>query len=158
MVSYRINEAEFNVPADWQDQSLIAFKIPATNGTKDASFVITRDFTRKQSRFAEHIDTQLKMFDKQLPEFRLKKNESFQFQDHAGVWLEYEWTQGAARLAIRQVFYDRQDYALICTLTTLPEDVSAIDPIWRTVMSRMKLLPLADASESAPSFPPRTMP
>lgn len=158
MVSYRINEADISIPNEWQDQSLIAFKIPANNGTKDASFVITRDITRKKVDFSEYISKQLQMCEKQLPEFRLKKKESFQFQDHPGAWLEYEWANGVARLAIRQIFYDRLDYALICTLTTLPEDVNAYDPTWRTVMSSMKLIPLATASENVPSFPPKTIP
>jgi hypothetical protein len=151
---YRIHEADLNIPEGWEDRSLTIFRLPGTDGAKDASLVITRDPARGKLDFSAYIVSQVDECKEKLPGFVLYKNESFKFQDHVGAWLEYSWKNGNASTLIRQVFYDRGLGALIFTLTLAPGDVAHFDPIWRGFMSSMTLQPLPRSIDDAPPFPP----
>ncbi len=151
MTPYRIQEASFLTPSEWQDQSLTMFKIPKTHEVGEASFVITRDKRGNNQLFKDYLRIQLQQSQDQLPDFQLKKDESFNFQETQGGWFEYTWHDGAAALYVRQIFYDLGAKVLICTLTCGPADINQHDVNWRRVMSSLKLVPVAQ--ESAPDFP-----
>lgn len=71
MTSYRIQEADLEIPDTWQDQSINIFKLPAVGPAKEASFVISRDTTQGDAPFAEYVDRQLKSAEQQLPGFKI---------------------------------------------------------------------------------------
>lgn len=155
MIPYRIQDADLLIPPEWQDQSMTIFRLPGGNGVKDASFVITRDHSKGKLDLAAYIAKQIEECKTKLPGFRIQKNETFAFQEHAGAWLEYFWKNGNTPMLLRQVFYERGESVLICTLTLAPSDLDHFDPVWRTVMSGMKLLPLPQpVADNAPVFPP----
>lgn len=64
---YRIQEADFSVPAAWGDQSLALFKIPASASADKTSFVITRDPNQQDSEFSAYLTSQIAVCRKQRP-------------------------------------------------------------------------------------------
>ena len=70
MVNYLINEAEFEVPDDWDDRSANIFAI----GNKlplPLSFVITRDSLSKEVELATYADEKLGELESQLNQFKI---------------------------------------------------------------------------------------
>jgi hypothetical protein len=158
MTPYRINEADLQIGPDWQDQSLQVFKLPSAPAGKEASFVVSRDLSRKNyADFAAYVAKQREQLTEKLPGFKLNKDESIQYQDHDGAWLEYTWRSGENELLIRQVFYDRQNLTLIFTLTAAPSDSAHFDETWRRTMSATVLQPKPLAPVSAPFPPPEAI-
>jgi hypothetical protein len=137
--SYCIQEADLLIPAHWTDHSLNVFKIPPDDEHQGASLVITRDSQKGSQSLDDYIDTQVKQCEAQLARFALRKRERFTHQSRAAGWLEYTWMMDRRELLLRQVYYDIGTQALICTLTTTPQDVAHHDAIWRQVMSSVVL-------------------
>ena len=44
MPDFRINEARFDVPDSWIDQSIVAFRLPPPPGGAEASFVVRAEY------------------------------------------------------------------------------------------------------------------
>lgn len=144
LLAYCIQEADMMIPAHWLDQSLNVFKIPATDETQAASFVVSRDANKGERSLQSYVDAQLEQCQEQLTDFVLKKHEYFRYQERDAAWLEYIWKMDKRELYLRQVFYDRGSQVLICTLTTTERDLPYHDVTWRQVMSGMVLVPLDD--------------
>jgi hypothetical protein len=67
----RFQDADFEIPDTWQDQSINIFKLPAVGGVKEASFVISRDPSQGDAVFADYVARQLENAEGQLPGFKL---------------------------------------------------------------------------------------
>ena len=158
MTPYRINEADLLTGPDWEDQSLQVFKLPAAPGGKEASFVVSRDLSRKNyDNFLAYIDKQKGQLKEKLPSFKQVKDEKIQYQDHEGAWFEYTWKSGENDLYIRQVFYDRNPHVLIFTLTCSPNDNVHFNETWRSTMSKTVLQPKVQQAASTPFPPPESI-
>jgi hypothetical protein len=135
MNKYRIQEAEFSIPATWVDQSLNIFKIPGANGHSEASLVISRDKRGKGQSFFDYLQAQGKQAQEQLPEFVLVASNRFPLGDVECGWFEYTWKSAPGTLHVRQIFYPLLEAkVLISTLTTAPKDISHHDGAWRQAM------------------------
>lgn len=158
MIPYRINEAQLTIGPDWEDQSLQVFKLPSAPGGKEASFVVSRDLSRKNySDFDAYVFKQRAQLKEKLPDFKLLKDEKIQYQEHEGAWFEYTWRSGENQLYIRQVFYDRVPMTLIFTLTCAPSDNAHFDETWRSTMSATVLEPKLQVTKSEPFPPPEAI-
>ncbi|TBU92770.1 DcrB-related protein [Phytopseudomonas dryadis] len=141
MTQYRLQEADLDIPDSWHDQSINIFKLPATNGAREASFVISRDPSQGDVPFADYVTRQLESAEKQLPGFRLVKRWDIVLHGHAATLLDYTWRREGQDLMLRQVFVERKPAVLITTLTTTPEDLVHHEPAWKMVMQTLKPLP-----------------
>ncbi|QJI31815.1 DcrB-related protein [Pseudomonas sp. ADAK18] len=140
MALYRIQEADFDIPDAWQDQSINIFKLPAVGGAKEASFVISRDATQGEATFVEYVDRQVKSAEQQLPDFKLIQRWDMVLHDHAATLLDYTWQREGRELMLRQVFIERKPAVLITTLTTTPNDLVHHETAWKMVMGTLKPL------------------
>ncbi|UVM50332.1 DcrB-related protein [Pseudomonas sp. B21-015] len=138
MTSYRIQEADLDIPDTWQDQSINIFKLPAVGKAKEASFVISRDATQGDSTFAEYVDRQLKSAEQQLPSFKLVQRWDMVLHGHTATLLDYTWQREGRELMLRQVFIERKPSVLITTLTTTPSDLAHHEQAWKRVMHSLK--------------------
>jgi len=155
MKTYEIDEAQLLISPEWHDQSLNVFKLPAAPNGKEASFVVSRDITRKTNEsFADYVAQQRKQLSSKLPGFKSLKDELICYQDHDGLWLEYTWSNNGNQMHIWQVFYDRQQLVLICTMTSAQSDKDHFETVWRKTMGAMKLHAVK-AEEMPEPFPPR---
>ena len=141
MSSYRIQEADFDLPDAWQDQSINIFKLPAVGGAQEASFVISRDASQGDALFADYVAAQLNSAEQQLPGFTLIKRWDFDMHGHAAVLLDYSWKRENRELMLRQVFIERKPAVLITTLTTTVHDLAHHEPAWKQVMQSLKPQP-----------------
>jgi hypothetical protein len=158
MIPYRIDEAELTINPEWHDQSLNVFKLPAAPNGKEASFVISRDIQRKAfSSFSAYGDKQRSQLEEKLPGFKSVRDENIRYQDHDGLWLEYIWSNNGNTVHIWQVFYDRRQTALICTMTSSERDKDHFEMTWRKAMSSMKLEPIKPDPSIQPFPPPDTV-
>lgn len=144
MIPYRLNEADIDIPAGWQDQSINIFKLPGAAGAGDASFVVSRDPSQDDLPFADYIERQLKQAEQQLPGFKLLLRGDFVLHGHAASRLDYSWQREGRDLLLRQVFVERKPAVLITTLTTTPNDIKHHEKAWKEVMQT--LIPVAPAA------------
>ncbi|MEL6530244.1 MAG: DcrB-related protein [Pseudomonadota bacterium] len=75
MPAYRTNEALFEVPDSWTDQTIVAFRIPAPPGGQEASFVVTRDPGLGAKKFERYVSDQEAQCRKSLPKFEFRKSD-----------------------------------------------------------------------------------
>lgn len=141
MSSYRIQEADLDIPDAWQDQSINIFKLPAVGGAQEASFVISRDPSQGDASFADYVARQLSGAEQQLPGFTLIKRWEFDMHGHASVLLDYSWKREGRELMLRQVFIERKPAVLITTPTTTPQDLVHHEPAWKQAMQSLKPQP-----------------
>jgi hypothetical protein len=133
----------------WVDQSITAFRIPALSGQSDASFVITHDASRGSQPFEKYAAAQQAQCKKSLPGFRLVRSEIMQAHDRTMCWLEFTWENNGKSVQIRQIQFDMEPMALICTLTAAPVDIPKLDLRWQAVMGTLR-----SKTDTAPKFVP----
>jgi hypothetical protein len=138
---YRLQEADFEIPDTWQDQSINIFKLPAVGGAKEASFVISRDPSQGDTAFADYVARQLENAERQLPGFKLINRWDIVLHGHATALLDYTWQREGRELMLRQVFIERKPAVLITTLTTTPDDFVHHEPAWKLAMQTLKPQP-----------------
>lgn len=143
MIPYRVNEADLQLPASWQDQSINIFKLPASGPAQEASFVISRDPSQGETPFADYITAQIDGAQKQLPGFKLILRGDFLLHGHAASRLDYSWQREGRELMLRQVFIERKPAVLITTLTTTPNDIKYHEKAWKEVMQSLIPVPPA---------------
>lgn len=137
MTLYRMQEAELEIPEAWQDQSINVFKLPAMNGGREASFVISRDAGQGDSSFPDYIAEQLKSAEQQLPRFKLHQSWDFVLHGHTATLLDYSWEREGRELMLRQVFVEHKPAILIATLTTTPDDLVRHERAWKQAIATL---------------------
>lgn len=137
MPNYRTNDARFDVPDTWLDQTIVAFRLPPAPGGTDASFVVTRDPSKGDKPFGSYAEEQAAACRKALPGFQLIRSDALAVNDRAAWWLEFSWKKDAQPLQLRQIMFDCGYHAMICTLTCSPRDIGFHDGPWQGVMASM---------------------
>lgn len=138
MNTYRLQEADVEIPDTWQDQSVNIFKLPAVGQAREASFVISRDPGQGDMPFLDYVAAQLQSAERQLPNFKLIKHWDFTLHGHAASLLDYTWEREGRDLMLRQMFIEHKPTVLIATLTTTPDDLVHHEAIWKQVMQSFK--------------------
>jgi hypothetical protein len=149
MPAYRTSIATLDVPSDWRDQSIVAFRLPPAPGGSDASFVMTRDMDKGATPFDDYVEKQVATVARSLPDYVELKRDRFTVHDREAAWLEFRWTNERTTMQLRQVYFDCGPFATIFTLTATPGDIDHHDVEWRRVMSSVAF----DPPPSAPAFP-----
>ncbi len=149
MPAYRTDVATLDIPASWQDQSIIAFRLPAASGGVDASFVITKDASKGVTPFEAYLDKQIDNCRRSLPGYTEVKRERFEANDRDCAWLEFDWNNDSTPIRIRQIYFDCGFFVTICTLTAAPGEIAYHEAEWRRAMASLTF----DAPAPAPAFP-----
>ncbi len=149
MGRYTNNFVSFEVSDSWADQSITAFRIPALSGQSDASFVITQDASRGSKPFGKYFAAQQAQCEKSLPKYKLVRAEMLEAHDRVMGWLEFTWENNGKAVQIRQIQFDMEPIALICTLTAAPGDIPKLDARWQALMGTLTF-----NKDSAPKFAP----
>lgn len=151
MALYRIDVAAFDVPADWRDQSITAFRLPAGPEGGDASFVVTRDDGKGVDPFVAYYDKQRKICAESLPDFVELKSEMINVQERDAAWFEFTWSKDTMTLQLRQIYVDCGLFVLIFTLTSTPRDQPLFERPWHALMSSI----VFDRLDTTTKFPAR---
>lgn len=149
MALYRTSVAVLDVPQTWQDQSIVAFRLPPAPGGGDASFVLTKDAAKGGRPFAGYFDQQAEECRRSLPDYVEIKRELLHANARDAAWLEFQWTNDRTTMQLRQIYFDCDRLAVICTLTCMPGDIAYHDAEWRRVMASL----VFDPPAAAPVYP-----
>jgi hypothetical protein len=141
MTPYRIQEADFEIPEDWHDQTLNLFKLPATNAAKEASFVISRDVLGAHGSLPDYVASQLKSAEQQLPQYKLLQTWDFELNGYPAALADCVWDREGVELMLRQVFVQNSSAILITSLTTTREDLPHHESAWKKAMHSLALRP-----------------
>lgn len=153
MAWYTSQHLAFDVSDDWVDQSITAFRIPARPGRGDASFVVTSDPTRSGKDFEKYLSEQRSKCESSLPELEMVRSDLLEAHGRAMGWLEFTWKNDGKVIQIRQVFFDCDPLAVICTLTAAPHDVPLLNDSWRDLMGSVQF----PAAKESQSFQPKPL-
>lgn len=137
MPNFRTNEAVFDVPDDWSDQTIVAFRIPAAPGGREASFVVTRDPGLGSRQFGLYVSDQEAQCRKSLPGFTFIKSDRLEVGAREAAWVEFTWRNEGQTMLLRQIYFNCAPLAILCTLTVRPEDLFHIEPAWSDVMGSL---------------------
>lgn len=146
MPSYRTNVGIFDVPDTWEDQSIVAFRLPRAPGGGDASFVMTKDAGKGVTPFDRYVETQAGNCSRSLPDYRELRRELMQANERNAAWLEFQWTKDQTVMQLRQIYFDCGFFSVICTLTSAPQDIAFHEAEWRRLMGSLVFDPPAIAT------------
>lgn len=150
MSIYRTSVATFDVPDHWHDQSIVAFRLPPVpGGGGEASFVMTKDPGKGVIPFAVYFEKQANTVSRSLPGYLELKRELFHANERDAAWLEFQFEKDGRTVHFRQVFFDADFMAIICTLTATPAEIGYHENDWRRVMASLNF----DASAAAAHYP-----
>jgi len=150
MSVYRTSVAVFDVPEHWHDQSIVAFRLPpAPSGGGEASFVLTKDPGKGVMPFPAYFEKQADAVSRSLPGYHEVKRALFHANERDAGWLEFQFEKDGRTAHLRQIFFDGDFTAVICTLTATPADIAYHEDDWRRVMASLRFDPPA----ATPHYP-----
>ncbi len=116
MSTYVMNEAQFEIPDEWRDQSINIFSV----GTKlplPLSVVVTRDLWPTDKDFATNADVKLSELQHQLKQFRLIEKKQVMIGEVGALEAEYTWKSDNGPMHQRQFYIPAERYVLVITAT-----------------------------------------
>ncbi len=116
MSRYYINEASFDVPDEWPDQSINVFP-SSRESSSEFSFVVSRDETKPGEDLYSYVDRQQEELLAQLPGFNLIHCVKTKLSGIDGVDTEFSWVSGGKQMHQRQICVVFGGRALVLTAT-----------------------------------------
>ena len=145
--TYFLNEGQCQIPADWRDESLNIFRIPASAAAGEASLVISRDYGQGTGRFDDFIQQQLHQCQHTLPEFKLLQKQICS-EPFSYAWVDYTWQARERCIMLRQLFFESRPANIIVSLTTTPEDAAAHEAAFRAMVRSVQLKHVVNAPQA----------
>jgi len=141
MRSYRLNEADVQVPGDWKDNTINAFVLPGEEGGGAASFVITRDAEAGGVELQVYADQQLVKAAQQLPSYALLTRDTTRIiAGQPAIQSDFTWlTPEGVSVRQRQACLRNGDLILVLTLTARDATFSNYEPVWGQVVDTLRL-------------------
>jgi hypothetical protein len=140
MPRYQNADLNFEVPADWQDRTIVAFAAPAKPGRALApNLVLTRDPAGDKESVASYADRQLVEFAKRLEDFDLRDRRERTLGGLPAVEFEFTWHNTLGVLQQRQVcVLLGKRTVLNFTLSALQEDFPGLEPAFNTILAGVR--------------------
>ncbi len=144
MPKYIFHEGEIELSVQWNDHSISAFTLPASDGTNDVSLVISRDRGASMTDLARYADQQIVESAKSLNEYQLlqRTQEQLSINGHAhsaitmdSSWLGPELTHVQQRQSILRIL----DYFLLITMTTTKSSFPQHAALWPQILGTLQL-------------------
>jgi hypothetical protein len=116
MATYHIDEAEFEIPEGWIDQSINIFAA-GTTPPLPLSLVISRDRWPPEQDFATTADAKLAELKSRLKQFRLLEKRQLTVAGVLALETEFTWRADQGPMHQRQIFVPAQGVVLVITAT-----------------------------------------
>jgi hypothetical protein len=123
MSTYRINEATFELPDGWPDQTINIFP-NSREDTAQCSLVMSRDQTQAGETLVDYVARQHKLLYEQLPQLHMLRRDDSTVDGLAAMEAEFTWQSETGLMRQRQVYLVRDGKALTLTATSLDRDFS----------------------------------
>src|SRR5262249_29401471 len=139
-------DLNFDVPADWQDRTIVAFAGPAKPGRALApNLVLTRDPAGDKESVASYADRQLVEFAKRLEDFDLQDRRERTLGGLPAVEFEFTWYNPLGVLRQRQVCVLLGKRTVFnFTLSALEEDFPGLEPAFNTILTSVRFPEVPD--------------
>lgn len=111
-----MNEAEFEIPADWADRSVNIFAVGNTPPLP-LSFVISRDELKKGQELADFADEKLDELGPQLQQFNLLEKRQVEVAGELALDAEFTWRSDKGPMHQRQTYVRCGQRVLVFTVT-----------------------------------------
>lgn len=124
MTTYQTNEALFEIPEEWKDQTVNIFSV-GSQPPLALSVVISRDILKDGQAFSDYADTQIGQYEEKLKDFRLISKRQVAIGDILALEAEFTWNSGKGPMHQRQTFIPHDKRSLTVTVTA-PVKISDI--------------------------------
>ncbi|HKX29238.1 MAG TPA: DUF1795 domain-containing protein [Blastocatellia bacterium] len=118
MRTYQIDEASFQLPEGWNDQSVNVFSPPG-DLPGDFSLVISRDRLADGQEFGSYVESQLGELSNILARYRLIRRSDGTVGGLRAINAEFTWHSEEQTLAQRQTYVAAGPQVLIMTATAV---------------------------------------
>jgi hypothetical protein len=116
MNTFLMNEASFEVPEDWRDQTINIFAV-GSEPPLSLSFVISRGTLRDGEELVDHVERELGQFGEKLKQFRLIGKRQVEVGGGVALEAEFTWKSDKGPMHQRQQYVRRGARIIIFTAT-----------------------------------------
>lgn len=134
-----MHEADLQVPASWQDQSMQLFRVPSETGGSDASFIVTRDYDAVAKQAKVYADEQIAVLKQKFRGFKLLATHELMIGGAPAHVIDYEWESNSVILRQRQAYLAAVESMLTLTLTARTLNFDALEGAWQTLVTSFRL-------------------
>jgi hypothetical protein len=141
MARHRDAHLSFDVPRDWEDQSIVVYAAPRPDGEAGgATLVVTRDRLRDGEDLAAYADRQLDVLARRLDGFVLRSGGDTQLGGQPAVTVSFtsDGPDGAIlqRLTVAGLPGRR---VIAITMTTSAAEAAQLAPLFDRILSSLEL-------------------
>lgn len=117
MSVYRMNEASFELPSAWRDQSVNIFVVGGPEPPMHLSVVISRESLRPGVEIVDHVEKQLADIGKKLRGFRVLGKRQIDVAGRVALEAEFTWVSEQTPMHQRQQYIQNGLRLLVVTAT-----------------------------------------
>jgi hypothetical protein len=140
MKTYRLHEADIQIPDNWQDNTINAFSLSSGKSGNVANLTITRDAVTQSKDVQSYADQQLVEAAKKLKGYKLIDRRSTQINGQSSIEANFTWlTPERIEIQQRQVYVMRDKTFIIFTLTARANDFKDYENTWVTIVNSIRL-------------------
>lgn len=138
MSTYRMNDAEIDIPEHWSDQTVNIFSA-SPEPPAPLSLVITRDRLSPGQDLPEFAEARLSQLETQLDSLKIIEKRQIEVGGHFALEAELRWMSKQGAVHQRQVYVEHGERVLVLTATS-PGVISAAHAAeFEQVLSSLKL-------------------
>jgi len=116
VVTYQTNEATFDTPEEWKDQTVNIFSV-GTKPPHPLSVVVSRERLKDGQELTDYAEAQIKQYEEKLKDFRLLSKRQVMAGESPALEAEFTWTSAKGPMHQRQAFIPRDRRVLLITVT-----------------------------------------
>lgn len=144
MTQHRDPLVRFDVPRDWEDRSIVAYRAPRTGDGLAPNLVVTRDRMLPDDDLASYAERHLRNLAGELDGFRLENTADVTVDGHEGVLVGFTSRAGDHRLAQRMTLVALPDGQVVTvTMTAAQGELGQLAPLFERIQSSLRLGPEA---------------
>lgn len=123
MAKYQIDEATFDLPDDWRDQTLNVFTTGGPEPPLEATLVISRSTLEPGRHLVDHVEAEMEKLKSKLPKFRLLGKRRIELAGRTALEAEVTWYSDGRPVHQRQQFLQVENRVL-AFITTAPVKIA----------------------------------
>jgi hypothetical protein len=140
MARYESRDLAFEIPADWEDRSVVAFSAPnRAEQSMAANVVVTQDQLPPSDSIRAYADRQLVELAKRLDEFDLTERKELTVGGLPAVELRFGWQGQGGRIEQRMIFVAKKNRSLITfTATAEKKEAARLEMVFDRIVGSLR--------------------
>lgn len=142
MTRHHDDLVRFDVPRDWEDRTIVAYRAPRTGDGPTPNVVVTRDRMIGSDDLATYAERHLRSLAGEVEGFQLKNTADVKVDGHDGVLVGFTSRSGDRVLAQRMTLVALPDGQVITiTMTAAQDELAQLGPLFERIQSSLRLGP-----------------